>query len=497
LSDDLLTVSALELAARIRSGDASAVEVVAAHIDRCRVVNPVINAIVADRFADAHKQALEVDALRRAGAALPPLAGVPFTVKEMIDWAGMPSTFGCTARRARRADRDATIVQRMRAAGAIPIASTNVPEWGLWYETSNLIYGRTNNPHDTTRTTGGSSGGEAAIVASGGSAFGLGSDIGGSIRIPASFCGVYGHKPTNGLLPLTGHYPVYQSGLDARVPTRNPWVVVGPLARSARDLLPILRICAGVDATDPNADAIELSTAAVNWDRRAVYVLEDPGIRFAGRPESQMRAAVRRAARAFERAGAIMREGPAELFRDIVDLWFCALESIGDRPMTELLAEHNRISLAREIGALAVGRARYTVPALGFALVEKLFSRSRARIAAQLEHIAQLQKQFQERIGDGILLLPPHPRPAPKHVHPLLHPFAFAYTAAFNVLRVPATVAPVATSDHGLPIAVQIVSTRGNDHITIAAACVLEDELGTVRLPELAPVSASAHTQPH
>jgi fatty acid amide hydrolase 2 len=495
LNDALLTTSALEVAALIRRGEVSATEVVAAHISRCRAVNPAINAIVADRFAEAQEEARAVDALRQAGAALPALAGVPFTVKEMIGLAGMPSTFGCTARRARRAEHDATIVQRLRTAGAIPIASTNIPEWGLWYETSNLIYGRTNNPHNTTRTTGGSSGGEAAIIASGGSPFGLGSDIGGSIRIPAAFCGVYGHKPTNGLLPLTGHYPVYESGLDAGVPKRNPWVVVGPLARSARDLLPILRICAGADAADPNAEPIELSTAAVPWANRAVYAMEDPGIRFAGHADSQMSAAVRMAARAFEQRGAIMRAAPAQLFREMVELWFAALESIGDRPMTELLAGKDRISLTREVAAFAVGRARYTLPALGFALIEKLSSQSRGRLSAKLERIAQLQKQFQETIADGILLLPPHPRTAPKHMRALLHPFAFAYTAAFNVLRAPATIAPVAVSDDGLPVAVQVVSTRGNDHITIAAACILEDEFGTIRLPEPAAVSASARTQ--
>ena len=131
MSDALLTLSALELGALIRRGDASAAEVVAVHISRCRAVNPIINAIVADRFPEAQQEALAIDARRRAGAALPPLAGVPFTVKEMIDCAGLPSTFGCTARRSRRANRDATIVQRLRSAGASHIASTNVPEWVL------------------------------------------------------------------------------------------------------------------------------------------------------------------------------------------------------------------------------------------------------------------------------------------------------------------------------------------------------------------------------
>jgi fatty acid amide hydrolase 2 len=497
LSDALLTTRAVELAALIRTGEVSAVEVVEAHITRCQAVNPIINAIVANRFDAAREEARAVDARRQRGEPLPPLAGVPFSVKEMIDCAGMPSTFGCTARRDRRASSDAVIVQRLRAAGAIPITSTNVPEWGLWYETSNLIYGRTNNPHDVARTTGGSSGGEAALVASGGAAFGLGSDIGGSIRIPSAFCGVFGHKPTNGLLPLTGHYPVYTSGPDAGISKRNPWVVVGPMARSARDLLPILRICAGVDNVDPNAEPIELSATTVSWRDRPVFVIEDPHIRFAGRARPEMMEAVRAAARVLEQRGAVLREGPARLLRDMVDLWFIALESIAERRMTELLAESGRISITRELAAFGMRRARYTFPVLGFAAVEKLFAHSPARISTALERIAQLQKQFQETIGAGVLLLPPHPRPAPKHHHPLLHWFAFAYTAAFNVLRVPATVAPVSFTSAGLPVAVQIVGARGNDHVTIAAACAFEDEFGAAKLPNFGVFTPSARTLSH
>ena len=474
LSSELLTRPATELAALVRRGEVSAEEVVAAHVERITIVNPTINAVVANRFDAARTEARAVDAKRRARETLPPFAGVPFTVKEMINLAGMPSTFGCTTRRHRRADRDATIVHRLRAAGAIPIASTNVPEWGMWYETNNLVYGRTNNPYNVKHTTGGSSGGEAAIVASGGAAFGVGSDIGGSLRLPAAFCGVFAHKPTGGLLPLTGHYPVYASGPDADIAKRNPWVVLGPLTRSARDLLPIIRICAGDDGIDPNIEAVELGDEAVDWGGRPVYVIEEPRIAWAGAAQPEMRSAVRDAARIFEDLGARMEEGPVELLREMVELWFAALQSLGDRPVTELLAVTGSISLTREFGALALRRPRFTLPILCFALFEKLIPRSRARMIRMLARIEQIQRDFEHRIGDGILLLPPHPRPAPKHGRALLHPFAFAYTAAFNVLRVPATVAPVASTADGLPVGVQIVTKRGNDHLSIAAAAQIE-----------------------
>ena len=134
---------------------------------------------------------------------------------------------------------------------------------------------------------------------------------------------------------------------------------------------------------------------------------------------------------------------------------------------------------------------------LGFAAVEKLLVHSATHVRAALERIAQLQRQFHQTIGDGVLLLPPHPRAAPKHHRAILHPFAFAYTAAFNVLRVPATVAPVTTTSDGVPVAVQIVAGRANDHLTIAAACALEDEFGSAKLPNLGLLTPSARTPRH
>ena len=213
--------------------------VVEAHIARIEAVNPTINAVVAKRYDDARAEADAADA-RMAAAARPDEAlrcrylGVPCTIKECFALTGMPQSSGLVARKGVVASDDATTVARMRAAGAIPLGVTNVSELCMWYESNNRVYGRTNNPYDPSRIVGGSSGGEGAIIGAGGSPFGLGSDVGGSIRMPAFFNGVFGHKPTGGLVPGSGQYPEAH-GEGARI------VATGPLARRAADLWPLVK----------------------------------------------------------------------------------------------------------------------------------------------------------------------------------------------------------------------------------------------------------------
>src|SRR5687768_3223500 len=480
---DPLRAAAFELARSVREGTTTARALVDQLIARALIVNPRINAIAEERFGAARQEAYHCDARARRGEPLGPLAGVPFTVKEMIDCAGMPSTYGCSTRSERRAGSDATIVRRLRAAGAIPIASTNIPEWGLWYETANLIYGRTSNPYDVRCTCGGSTGGEAALVASGASAFGVGSDIGGSIRIPSAFCGVFGHKPSAGLIPLTGHYPVFEDVASAppgqpqvRV---NPWLTIGIIARSARDLLPLLRIVGGPDGVDPNASAITLGDDQINWEGRRVWVMDHPRIRLAGAPTSIVKGGIRRAGDTFTKRGADVRALHSDMFRNAVVLWFKALESVGDAKLAVLMSPDGKLSVMRELMRYALGSPRYTFPALVFCLLEQLPGRSQDRVARALEQIAALQREIDSLLADGaVLIMPPHPRPAPRHRRAMLHPFAFAYTGVVNLLRMPATVAPVARDSHGLPIAVQVIAAFGNDHLTCAAARLLEDASG-------------------
>ena len=247
--------SALDLAHAIRRREVTSVAVVEAHIERLRSTQSRINAVVADRYDAALEEARVCDqrvsqaSLRGAVAGeLPPLFGVPFTVKESIALEGMPQTAGVLSRRDQRPSHSATAVERLTDAGAIPLGVTNTSEMTLWIESDNHVYGRTNNPYDPRLTAGGSSGGEAAAVAVGGTPFGIGADVGGSIRTPALFCGVFGHKPSSGLVPNTGIWPAVRG-------TAEEMLAIGPLTRRAEDLMPLLRIPAGEETRPDGSSA--------------------------------------------------------------------------------------------------------------------------------------------------------------------------------------------------------------------------------------------------
>jgi amidase len=234
------TATAVSLAAALRRREVSSVELVDAAIARIEAMDGAINAVVVRDFDKARAAAKAADGALAAGQA-GALLGVPGTVKESYDLEGFPSTWGITAFKDHRATEDSEVVRRLKGAGGIILGKTNVPPALAEWFSANPIYGRTNNPHDLSRSPGGSSGGSAAALAAGFSAFEMGSDIGGSIRIPAAFCGVYGHKPSYGIVPMTGHGP---GGLRSEPP---PLACGGPLARSAEDLDALLGIVAGPD----------------------------------------------------------------------------------------------------------------------------------------------------------------------------------------------------------------------------------------------------------
>jgi len=243
--DELIYASATALAKAIRAKEVSSQEVIHAYLERVEGVNPQLNAVVQLTADMARQHAREADKALARGEVRGPLHGVPMTVKDSLDTAGVITTAGTLGRASFVPAQDATVVARLRAAGAILLGKTNTPELTLSSETDNLVYGRTNNPYDPSLIPGGSSGGAAAIVAAGGSPFDLGSDTGGSIRQPAHFCGIAGIKPTSGRVPRTGHIISFDMGaLDALTQ-------IGPMARFVQDLALILPVIAGVDWRDP------------------------------------------------------------------------------------------------------------------------------------------------------------------------------------------------------------------------------------------------------
>jgi fatty acid amide hydrolase 2 len=470
----LLQASAVSLAARMRRGELSPVDVVEAHIQRIQQVDPRLNALVAERFDLARREAsAAARRIRRASAEerLPPLLGVPCTVKEFIAVQGMPWTAGIQARRGRLAGGDATVVQRLRKAGAIVLGSTNMAEGGLWMEARNPLYGHTNNPWDLDRTAGGSSGGCGALVACGAVPFSLGADIGGSVRIPAAFCGTFGHKPSGRMVPTTGHLP-QPHGLARAL------LCLGPLTRRSEDLLPLLRILAGPDGFDPVVRGMALPSgeAWIDLAQLEVYPVEEH-LGVAVWPEA--RRAVRRAARALEALGARVHPPDALSLGHGVLPWSAALMTPGGERYREILGDGQSIPLAREVLLRVLGRSRHSGLPLVVCLLEALLGGLPSDYEQAMVRLLQRRQALEARLGPrGILLHPPWSRPAPHHRAAFLGPLDWVCTALFNALELPSTVAPVGFGRHGLPTAVQIIGARGEDARTIAVARLLERELG-------------------
>jgi fatty acid amide hydrolase 2 len=464
----------------IVDGEVSVREVVDAHVEHIQRVNPAINAVVVQRFEQAREAADDADRRLRSErwdvAAAPPLLGLPFTVKEYVEVAGAPLSAGIWSRRDVRGQTDATIVRRLLDAGAILVGTTNVPEGGLWMETDNRVYGRTVNPWDRERTCGGSSGGEGAIVASGGVAFGLGADVGGSIRIPAAFCGTVGHKPTGRMVPNTGYWPEVHGELSA-------YLVCGPLVRRTEDVMPLMRVLSGPDGADHAVRAWELGDPT-HVDLRDVTVFPVPGNGFT-RVSRSYRNAIDEAARALQSRGAtIGRLDPKRLRRAFM-IWAAMMATGGGDLYAEVLGDGTPIRVRRELLRSMLGRSKHTLPALVIAGAELLANRVPGELDKAVAHGRALQKELEELLGPrGVLLHPPYSRPAPRHYRAMLTPLDFVCTGLFNVLEFPSTVVPMGHGGAKVPLSVQVIARRGNDHLTVAVAGALEDAFGGWRRAE-------------
>ena len=464
----------MDLARRIRRREVSIVEVVDAHIDQIRAVNPALNAVIAQRFDLARTEAAAAQDRLMAAAdpdELPPLLGLPFTAKEYIAAEGMPLSAGIYSRRDLKADRDATTIRRLKEAGAILVGITNVPEGGLWMETYNDVYGRTVNPWDPARTCGGSSGGEGAIVAAGGVAFGLGADVGGSIRIPAAFCGTVGHKPTGRLVPNTGFWPPAGSG------DLGGYLVCGPLTRRVEDLMPVLRALAGPDGEDVVVRDWTLGDPEkVDLKDVTVYPVETNGFT---RVSASMRATVRTCAQALAERGATIGHLHAPRMKKAFLIWSAMMATGGGPSYGEVLGNGGDFSAARELVRLALGRSHHTFPAVAIVGAEQLANRLPGQLDKNVAEGRALQAELEEVLGPrGVLLHPPYSRVAPKHGRPMLTPLDFVCTGLFNVLEFPSTVVPTGFDRDGLPRSVQVIGRRGRDHVTMAVAAALEQDFG-------------------
>ena len=466
--------SALSLAAAIRAGETTSREVVEAHVEVLRRAQPRTGAIAADRFEEALREADAADERLKAEGpdVVGPLHGVPCTIKESFSVEGMPNTAGLVARRDHRAEEDAPAVARLRGAGAIPVAVTNTSEMTMWIESSNHVYGRSSSAYDASRTAGGSSGGEGAAVGSGGSPIGLGTDIGGSIRLPAFFNGVFGHMPSGGVVPNTGMFPV-ADGDAAKM------LLSGPIARRAEDLMPVLRILAGPDGVDPLARKVELGDPdAVSLEGLSVVVSERGWILPISR---ELREAREAAADALASAGARVRHESLRSLRRALELYLIALREGSPASFAEVLADAGvtNVSLRRATGGVLRGSGPHTAPTLillAFERISRLIPDRRVRRAQAAAR--SLREEVEGIMADGVLLHPPHAKVAPKHGRTIGRAWAISPTAVFNLLQMPVTQVPLGLNRRGLPLGVQVVAERDCDHVSIACALALERAMG-------------------
>jgi fatty acid amide hydrolase 2 len=463
--------SGLELAAAIRAGEVSSGEVVAAHVERLRAAEPRINALAFERFDEALAEAEEAD--RRIAAAasdeeLPPYLGVPCTIKEAIMVAGMPNCTGAVARREHRSEETAPVAERLLASGAILLGVTNTSEFCMWPETANHVYGRTTNPYDQSRTAGGSSGGEGAAIGAGGSPIGLGSDVGGSIRMPSFFCGIFGHKPSPGLVPNALSYPEPDGAAAERL------LATGPMARRAEDLAPMLRVIAGPDPRDDYAREMEIGDPGeVSIRDLEVLIGEETTYLPVAR---ELRSSQERAASALAAAGASVRHVPIRSMRHAYALYVTALND-GESSIAKMLAEAGCDPLTLR-GALT-RRGPHTAPIKLLATLERLANRQPDRLTRRaLAAGHAFAREVTATIGDGVLLHPPHPRVAPRHHGVLLRPFSITPVVLFNLAGTPVTQVPLGLGRRGLPLGVQVVAGPGRDHVSIAVAMELERACG-------------------
>ncbi len=455
---DPTRVSGVALAAAIKDGQVSARDAVEAHIDQLKRGRS-LGGVAKPRFDAARAEADAVDA-RIASAEpgeLPPLLGVPITVKELIAVAGMPQAGGFYHRREFRAEADAPIVARIKEAGAIILAVTNSAGPLFWVETHNPLYGIARNPYDPRRTAGGSSGGDGVAVSIGGASFALGSDLGGSLRIPAMFNGVFAHLPTAGLVPNTGHFPMTAGIRDA--------LQLGPIAHHAEDLYAALKAISGVHESHPGMSDIQLGDPDdVSITGLDVFVAVNSSA-VASTPDIEQ--ARLRAAEKLESAGANVSE--LELPRMRRAMGFAAATIGGEMDFAATLTE---------IVGLPALRDRKLVHLLASAPIAVLnlaesapARRVRTNGARRLISAAHREADYiAETIGDGVVLYPPFPRVAPKHFSTYLRPLALANTTVFNFLGLPATQVPLGLNGDGLPVGVQVVGAPGNDHICLRVA---------------------------
>jgi|SRR5215472_5761413 len=450
-----------QMADLLRSREISPVELVELHLARIERLNSHLNAFIELRTDSALMEARTAEKAAPRADTVGPLHGIPISIKSAVAVAGLKFECGSRTRAGLIAQQDAVLVQRLKAAGAIVLGNTNVPEMLMAYHTENPLYGRTNSPWDTDRSPGGSSGGDAAAIAAGLCAAGIGSDGGGSIRVPAHFSGICGLKPTPGRIPITGHWP--ESG--------GPFAllgVVGPMSRSVEDLDILFRVIAGFDSGDPMATPIPLRDVLAPELKNLTIGYFEEHESSPVTPET--RAAVRAVASALNDFGLRVEHFEPDVLSEAREHWW----TLFVRLAAEMLAPEFK---GRECETSAILTYSDRPP-------------SREELLAAWFGRDQLRLRLMEQMNRvPILICPVCSIPAFRHDERewtvggrrVSYTNAMSYAQWFNLLGNPSVVLPVGSSPEGLPIGVQIVGQPNAEELILKVARVVEQALGPAR----------------
>ena len=449
-SSDLLNLDATAIAQLIQTKQISVETIVTTYINHIQAINPSLNVVIEDRFNEALTEAKEKDKSFPENFSDQPLYGVPISVKESFDVKGMTTTGGLIHRKDVVSHTDATVIKKLKDAGAIILGKTNTPALCYCQETGNKLYGRTNNPWDLNLTPGGSSGGEGSLLAAGGAAVGIGSDIGGSIRIPSHFNGVVGFKPGKFKVSSDGHFPSIKHSLQQRMEA------MGPMGKSVRDMRLLYQLIAHEKPSTQSLDHTSIHILPNNNP----YPLSESTQRILDSVENFL-------------SGQFPTERTLPpLFEESAQLWQEIMSIDGGKSIEQLAFNNDRSHIIFTFIKEKLTERTNIHPYLSWALIgAKLFKPSRSRVQAIENLVTTNDEQLDDYLNDRLLIFPVYHTAAQPHGEVYKEIFSIRktfkkympYIAYANVWGLPALIVPIGTDENNLPISIQIISINGNE----------------------------------